>query len=113
LILDEFGAGPVYDVDSILDSGTPCIIDAFAVWCGPCWSYHNAGTLESVYNSIGQGGTGAVMIFGVEADASEPEADMDGGGTSQGDWVTGTVYPMCNNDAIANMINLAYYPTLI
>ena len=33
LILDEFGTGPVYDIDSILDSGTPCIIDAFAVWC--------------------------------------------------------------------------------
>lgn len=113
LILDEFGTGPVYDIDSILDSGTPVIIDAFAVWCGPCWSYHTAGTLETVYNSIGQGGSGDVMIFGVEADASEPEADMDGGGSSVGDWVTGTDYPMCNDDNIANMINLAYYPTLI
>ena len=114
LMLDQFGTGgPLYDVDSILDSGTPIIIDAFAVWCGPCWSYHTGGTLETVHNNIGQGGSGDVMIFAVEADAGEPEADMDGGGSSVGDWITGTDYPMVNNDALANMINLAYYPTLI
>jgi thiol-disulfide isomerase/thioredoxin len=114
LMLDQFGpGGPIWDVDSILDSGTPVIIDMFAVWCGPCWSYHQGGTLEDVYNNIGMGGTGDVFIAAVEADDSEPEADMDGGGTSQGDWITGTAYPMANNDAIASMMNLAYYPTLL
>jgi hypothetical protein len=113
LMLDQFGSGNIWDVDSILDSGTPVIIDMFAVWCGPCWSYHTAGTLEDVYNSIGWGGSQEVMIFGVESDASTAENLMDGGGSSQGDWTTGTVFPMANNDAIADLMNLAYYPTLI
>ena len=116
LMLDEFGTGgPIWDIDSILDSGTPVIIDMFAVWCSPCWSYHNAGTLETVWNTIGYGtgGSGDVMIFGVEADGSTPEADMDGGGISLGDWVSSVDYPMMNDNSIAGLMNLAYYPTLL
>src|SRR5687768_2900372 len=82
LVLTDFTGG-THDIDAILDAGTPVIIDMFAVWCGPCWSYHNDGILEDVYNSIGDGGSGDVKIFAVEADASTPQADMDGGGSSQ------------------------------
>lgn len=113
LMLTEFGGGPTHDIDAILDSGKPVIIDMFAVWCGPCWNYHQAGTLEDVYNNIGDGGTGQVAIFAVEADGSTPESSMDGGGNSIGDWIAGTAYPMSNNNSIASMMNLAYYPTLL
>lgn len=113
VLTESFTGNDTWDIDSILDAGTPVIIDMFAVWCGPCWSYHQDGILEDVYNSIGWGGTQDVMIFAVESDASTAEADMDGGGESVGDWTTGTQYVMSNDDDIADMMNLAYYPTLI
>lgn len=102
-----------WDIDSILDSGTPVILDLFAVWCGPCWNYHNAGTLENLYDSQGWGGPGNVAIFAVDADPSTAANTLEGGGNSLGDWVTDTKYPMANHDNVASMMNLAYYPTII
>ncbi len=107
--------GTSHNVDAILNSGKPIIIDAFADWCGPCWTYHVGGTLETVYNAIGDGGTGSVKIFGLEADAAVPESYISNAATGQGDWTLGgTVeYPLADDDMISGNINLAYYPTLV
>jgi hypothetical protein len=37
--------GGTHDIDAILDNGQSVIIDAFADWCGPCWTYHQTHTL--------------------------------------------------------------------
>lgn len=100
-----------WDIDSILDAGTPVILDLFATWCGPCWSYHQAGTLEDLYDSQGWGGPNNVAIFAIDSDPGTAPALLEGG--DQGDWVTNTKYPMVNNDQVAAMMNLAYYPTII
>lgn len=104
-----------HDIDAYLDAGQSVIIDAFADWCGPCWSYHTGGYLENVYNSIGMGGTGEVIILSIEADPSVPESNITDAGTGYGDWSLGGTlpYPLINSDALAGIINLAYYPTLI
>jgi len=123
LVLDSYvpsagyGGNHVYtmgswDIDSILDTGTPVILDLFATWCSPCWSYHNGGTLEDLYDSEGWGApTNNVAIFAVEADASTAALKLEGG--DAGDWITNTKYPMVNHDQVAAMMNLAYYPTII
>jgi len=109
----SYTPGVIHDIDAILDGGQAVLLDLFAVWCSPCWNYHNNAILDDVYNSVGAGGSGDVMIFGVEADPSTAAATLEGGGSSIGDWITGTHYPMVNHDGIASMMNLAYYPTLI
>jgi hypothetical protein len=32
-----------------LDSGYTVILDLSDVWCGPCWSYHEDGHLETLW----------------------------------------------------------------
>lgn len=105
--------GTQHDIDAILDAGKPIILDAFADWCGPCWSFHEQHILEDTYQNYGPNGTDELMVFGVEADPSVPEANISDAGTGQGDWTDGTNYPLCNDDAISGIINLGYYPTII
>lgn len=105
--------GVTHDVDAILDAGKTVIIDAFADWCGPCWSYHQQHNLENLYQSYGPTGTDELMVFGIEADPNEPESTISDASSGQGDWTVGTNYPLANDDNLAGIINLGYYPTII
>ncbi|MBK9422057.1 MAG: T9SS type A sorting domain-containing protein [Flavobacteriales bacterium] len=97
-----------------LDQGYTVFIDVSATWCGPCWSYHNSGALEGLYDQYGPGTTeDKVMVFMVEGDASTSIADLNGPGpNSQGDWVTGTPYPILDNAGIADAYQITYFPTI-
>ncbi len=108
--------GNEHNLYSYLDQGYSVVIDLYAVWCGPCWNYHQEHTLENLHQAYGPGGTDEVIVLGIESDASTPAADIEmatsGNGGSIGDWTEGISYPMANDDAIANLLNLAYYPTI-
>lgn len=102
--------GNTHDIDAILASGKAVIIDAFADWCPPCWSYHVGGTLESLHDDLPY-----IEIFGLEADPSVPESYISNPGTGMGDWTLGgTVgYVLANDNVVAGNLNLAYYPTIV
>lgn len=113
--------GNEHNLYSILDQGKTVIIDASATWCYPCWDYHTSGELESIYEEFGPEGTDQVRIFMIEADdQTNLDCLMDEPGcnsSTQGDWVTGTPYPIINPGVAAtnNFISeydIAFYPIL-
>lgn len=95
-----------------LDQGKTVVLDLFAVWCSPCWSYAQSGVLDDVHTMYGPTGTNEMEVFTVEADPSTAPSEITGGGSSIGDWTTIVSNPMGDHATIANLYELAYYPTI-
>ena len=105
--------GNQHNIDAILDAGQSVIIDAFADWCAPCWSYHQTQTLENVHQALGAGGTDVVRVFSVEIDPAVPESSISDANSGMGDWTQGVTYPLINDDNLDSILNVTFYPVLI
>lgn len=105
--------GNEWNLYSILDEGKSVVIDFSATWCPPCWSYHNGHALKDVYETYGPDGTDEMMVFFIEGDASTTMDDLNGtGGNTQGDWVSGTPYPIIDDSSQNGAYNIGYWPTI-
>lgn len=106
--------GNTYNLYSILDSGYTVFIDVSATWCGPCWAYHNSGALENLYDNYGPGSaSNAVRVFFIEGDGSTSMSDLQGNtSASQGNWISGTPYPIIDDASIGDLLEISYFPTI-
>ncbi len=111
--------GNTWNLYDLLDQGKSVFIDVFAVWCGPCWSYHNTGNLDALYETYGPDGTDEVMVFQIEGDGASTMDELNGiGAGTQGDWLAGTPYPtimLTNGTPEFNFMfdySIAYFPTI-
>ena len=118
--------GTTHNLYNYLDGSYTVFLDFSAVWCPPCWSYHTGGALEDLYKYHGPAGfpdvdtstTDDVMVFMIEGDQGTV-AELNGiGGNTQGNWITGTPYPIfctdgtVNNDAVTSAYAISYWPTI-
>lgn len=100
--------GQSHNLYDILDEGKTVILDLFATWCGPCWSYAETGVLEELQNEYPD----AVFCMAIEADASTAESTIFS--SDLGNWTSVIDYMLADDPTgnIANDYALAYYPTI-
>ena len=118
--------GTTHQLYNLLDQGYTVFIDFSAVWCPPCWGYHTSGALEDLYMNHGPAGypgvnantTDDVMVFFIEGQGGTL-AELNGNGANtQGDWVTGTPYPIIptysgtNSQQVTSDYAIGYWPTI-
>lgn len=105
--------GNTHTLSEYLAAGKTVIIDISATWCLPCWNYKNSHKLADLYESYGGGGSEEVVIIFVEGDPSTTIEDLYGtGGNTQGNWVDGSPYAIVDSAEIADLYQIAYFPTL-
>lgn len=105
--------GVEWNLYSILDEGKSVVLEFSYTTCGPCWTFHNSGTLKDVYEAYGPDGTDELMVFFIESVEQTGLADLQGETeNTQGNWVEGTPFPIIDNHLVSDLYQFPLYPSV-
>jgi hypothetical protein len=116
--------GTTHTLYDDLNLGKAVVLDFSAAYCPTCWSYHNTHALKDFYTSRGPNATvPQANVYFIEMLANNTTGCLygaGGGGTpyqacngsSAGNWVAGTPYPIIDNASQNTPYNINYYPTV-
>ncbi len=99
--------GNTHTLSDYLNDGYTVILDFSVSWCEPCDELHQSHVLKTLYETYGPGtADNKLMVFLL---TSGPEMWLHG---EQGfsDWVTGTPYPIINDQSIHDLFGIVAYP---
>lgn len=105
--------GNNWNLYDLLDQGKTVILDFSTTWCSPCWGFHHEQVLSNLHNAFGPEGSDQLVVLFIESDPTTTMADLEGNtGQTQGDWITGTPFPIIDNASIAEDYNVFGFPTI-
>ena len=106
--------GSEHHLYSYLDSGYQVVLLFETTWNSPGWSYHTSETLRTLHEEYGPDGTDEIRVLMLESDSQTTLEDLAGtGANTQGDWITGTPYPIIDDaESIFDAFECNYYPTI-
>jgi hypothetical protein len=114
--------GNTHNLYDYLNQGYTVVLDISATWCGPCWNYHVGGSLEDLWENHGPAGepgvsantTDDVVVLWFEGDSGTALSELEN--SNLGNWLlpngNAVNFPMCNDDNIAQLYNLPYWPII-
>lgn len=105
--------GQHHQLYDYLNQGKIVFMDVFSTWCGPCYSYQQSGRFKDLYNNYGPNGSNQARVFAIETDPGTGIPQLYGAQPlSQGDFVTGTPYPIIDKPRLEEAFYTDGYPSL-
>ena len=108
-------SGQTWHLYELLERGKIVVLEVSTTWCQPCWAYHNSHAMQDFYEAHGPEGDSTVQVFFIEGDPQTGPECLSGPSNcdffTPGNWMNGTTYPYFDNAAIADSLQVSYYPT--
>lgn len=109
-------SGQSWHLYDLLDQGKIVVLEISATWCAPCWAYHNGHSMHNFYAQHGPDGDDRARVLFIEGDPKTNVSCLYGpvgcNDYTPGNWVSGTPFPIINDDSISQAYQVDYYPTL-